>query len=81
MSTDEQVTETHSETCIGCGAELVAEVLHTPAGHYVGTWCNNVESTEIPGMGCGPHSRWSDYYPSHEEADAALNRGTWVPAL
>jgi len=72
-------TETHSETCVGCGIELQAEVLKTPAGHYIGTFCRNEKSQEIPGMGCGPHDRWSSYYGSEEEAQAALDRGSWVP--
>jgi hypothetical protein len=77
----EEADHRPSETCIGCGITLYAEVLKTPAGHYVGTWCNNVESTEIPGMGCGPHDRWSDYYATAEEAQKALNEGSWIPAF
>ena len=74
-----QEKEVHSETCIGCGITLEAQVLNTPAGHYVGTWCNNVNSPEIPGMGCGPHDRWSHYYPTAEAAQTALDGGSWIP--
>jgi hypothetical protein len=78
-STPEIEPEDLTETCVGCGTTLTAEVLKTPAGHYVGTWCNNVESSEIPGMGCGPHARWSTYYPTHEDAQKALDEGNWIP--
>jgi hypothetical protein len=74
----EDETHDHSETCVGCRIELFARVLKTPAGYYIGTQCDNPDG-EIPGMGCGPHSRWSDYYPNEEDAQSALDAGCWIP--
>lgn len=41
-------------------------VQHSMAGFYVGTWCD-----------CGPYSRESDYYPTREDAQTALDTGTY----
>jgi len=54
-----------AEQCSGCKVMLVEEVLSSAAGYYIGTFCN-----------CGPYSRESDYYPTHEAAKAALD--TWT---
>ena len=46
---------------------LVNEVCDSNAGYYVGTFCPY----------CGPYSRESGYYPTHEAAQAALTEGTY----
>jgi hypothetical protein len=47
-----------------CGIEPRLDVYHTPAGYYVGTYCN-----------CGPYSRESGYYKTYEKAKEALGKG------
>ena len=44
--------------CEDCGMNLDMQVLHSPAGYYIGTYCIN----------CGPHSRDSPYTQDKEEA-------------
>jgi hypothetical protein len=51
-----------AERCRACEVMLVEEVHMSPAGYYIGTWCN-----------CGPYSRESDYYPDRESAQKALD--------
>jgi len=51
-------------TCLDCCTTLVPEVHKSPAGYYVGTYCQ-----------CGPYSRESDYYTTRELAEAALKAG------
>jgi hypothetical protein len=51
--------------CPLCRKDLTLEALRSAAGFYVGTFC------------CGPVSRDSDYYASREEAQAALETGTF----
>ena len=53
-------------TCIECGAHLEIQVCKSMAGYYVGFWFDR----------CGPYSRESGYY-SYEEAEKALNTGTY----
>jgi hypothetical protein len=48
-------------TCPDCGTKLVTQVLRSPAGYYIGTWCE-----------CGPYSRESGYFPDNESAEHAL---------
>lgn len=48
--------------CIECGVPLKTEVLHSNAGYYIGSQCNN----------CGPHTRESDYFQTQESAEAEL---------
>ena len=48
--------------CI-CGKTLDLQVCMSAAGYYLGYWCNM----------CGPYSRESGYFRTHEEAEAALN--------
>lgn len=50
-----------------CACGYTAEVLHTPAGYYVGT----VDPEE------GPQCRCSGYYASKEEAEEALRYRTF----
>lgn len=42
------------------------DVYRSAAGFYVGTYCH-----------CGPYTRESGYYPSHELAQAALQSGAY----
>lgn len=51
--------------CEDCGRMPRVDVYRSSAGFYVGTFCN-----------CGPYSRESGYYPTHEGAQQALVRGT-----
>lgn len=51
-----------------CGKRLPLQVMHSAAGHYLGT------SREE-----GPCSRESaEYWPSRADAQAALDNGTWT---
>ena len=52
--------------CVECGAHLEIQVCKSMAGYYVGFWCDR----------CGPYSRESGYC-SYEEAEKALNTGTY----
>lgn len=57
-----------NNVCGECGRVMPFEVCSSAAGYYIGTWCCE-----------GPNSRESDYYRTHEEAQAALDSGepTW----
>jgi len=50
--------------CPVCNTVLVNEVLHSPAGYYIGTQCK-----------CGPYSRESGYYRTSDIAQWALDHG------
>lgn len=54
-------------TCSECGVKLKLQICRSPAGYYIGTLCE-----------CGPYSRESGYYPTHEAAEDALVQG-FVP--
>jgi len=54
--------------CPHCGTAVQLEVLQSAAGYYIGTQCR-----------CGPYTRESGYYPSREDAEAALVNNEWVP--
>lgn len=56
-----EIVGTHSTQC--CGKELKIEVLRSNAGYYIGFFCDQ----------CGPYSRESGYYRTHEEAQRVLN--------
>ena len=60
MFEGEAILSGANPTC--CGEVLPFQVLHTPAGYYVGTFCN----------ACGPHSRETDYFKTNKEAEHAL---------
>jgi hypothetical protein len=51
-------------TCEDCGTRMELSVQQSAAGYYLGFWCN-----------CGPYSRETGYYPTHEAAKAALDSG------
>jgi len=48
-------------TC--CDKVLEFQVLNTPAGYYVGTFCDT----------CGPYSRETGYFPTMEDAQKVLD--------
>jgi hypothetical protein len=50
--------------CPDCKTKAIRDVYYSPAGYYVGTYCN-----------CGPYSRESGYYPTRGLAQAALENG------
>lgn len=52
--------------CPDCQTMPKIGVYSSAAGHYVGTWCQ-----------CGPYSRESDYYETHEMAQHALDTGEY----
>jgi hypothetical protein len=52
------------KTCPNCGVMPQLQVLYSPAGYYIGTYCN-----------CGSYSRESGYYRTREAAEAALKKG------
>lgn len=54
-----------SPVCEDCGTKLEMQILRSNAGYYVGTACR-----------CGPYSRESGYYASHQEAKMALENNT-----
>ena len=45
-----------------CGYIMNLSVLKTPAGYYLGFFCEN----------CGPYSRETEYYKDREEAENDL---------
>lgn len=47
--------------CSECGIKPELDVYMSGAGYYIGTYCN-----------CGPYSRESYYFKTHEEAKKAL---------
>lgn len=53
--------------CPDCHTKLELQVLMSPAGYYIGTWCM-----------CGPYSRGSDYYATREEAQRDLDDNSWL---
>ena len=57
---------TGAPSCPDCGVDLELSVLRSGAGFYIGTMCD-----------CGPYSRESAYFDSHEEAEEALKDGAF----
>jgi hypothetical protein len=51
-------------TCSDCGVTPKLAVHQSPAGYYIGTYCD-----------CGPYSRESEYYPTRDKAEKALDKG------
>ena len=64
MLPGETIASGAPSTCEDCKVVLTLDVHMSPAGHYVGTYCN-----------CGPYTRESGYYRTREKAQAALNAG------
>jgi len=52
----------NSFTCGDCGVLMRNQVLCSAAGYYIGKACN-----------CGPYSRVSNYYLTHEAAALRLH--------
>lgn len=65
MLQGETIASGASPQCPDCGTVLKPQVLCTNA-YYIGTECR-----------CGPYSRESDYFPSREAAEAALQSGQY----
>jgi hypothetical protein len=61
MLPGETILSGASSTC-DCGFTVKPEILNTPAGYYIGTFCPN----------CGPYSRESEYYKSREQLQMAI---------
>ena len=66
MIQGETIASGASSICPDCAIVLTLQVLHSAAGYYIGTFCN-----------CGPYSRESGYYKTSEEAQAALDNGSF----
>ena len=54
----------HGTICAECRIPLKLQVLQTPAGFYLGYFCPQ----------CGPYSRETGYYPTHEMAEVELKK-------
>ena len=54
-------------TCEDCGVTPKFQVCRSAAGYYVGTMCL-----------CGPFSRESCYFRTHEDAKVALKAGAGI---
>jgi hypothetical protein len=67
MLPGETIASGAPNTCPECRTELGNQVLRSAAGFYVGTRCE-----------CGPYSRESGYYRTEQEAQRALDTGTFV---
>lgn len=53
-----------------CGKSLPLQILHSRAGHYIGTFDDEA---------CAPCSRESlEYFPTKEKAQQALETGSWT---
>lgn len=52
--------------CPDCKTKIQLEVLHSPAGFYIGALCQ-----------CGPYCRESGYYSTREIAEKALAAGDY----
>jgi len=57
MMNGETITSGAAAKCSDCGVELDLKVMHSGGGFYLGTECH-----------CGPYSRESGYFGTHEEA-------------
>jgi hypothetical protein len=66
MFPGETIASGAPSTCPECRAELTNQVLRSAAGFYIGTRCK-----------CGPYSRESGYYRTEQEAQRALDAGTF----
>jgi hypothetical protein len=67
MMHGENIATGASPTCSDCGLTPPMAVHQNGRGaYYIGTWCD-----------CGPYSRESDYFGTHEEAEAALASGRY----
>jgi hypothetical protein len=51
-----------TRSCTECSAELPLGVCKSPAGYFIGYWCNS----------CGPAGRETGYFGTDREANDAL---------
>ena len=56
-----------TEVCFDCRSEMAIKICTSAAGHYLGFICPK----------CGPYSRESGYFPTKEDAQAALDSGAY----
>lgn len=61
MMPGETIFSGASETCPDCGIKPELQVCQSPAGFYLGTYCD-----------CGPYSRETNYFKTRKEAERAL---------
>ena len=66
MLPGETIASGAPSTCAHCFKEVENEVLRSAAGYYIGTIC-----------ACGPYSRESGYYRTEEDAQRALDNGSF----
>jgi hypothetical protein len=64
MLPGETIASGAPDTCPDCETKLTLQVLRSAAGFYIGTQCE-----------CGPYSRESGYFTSHDSAETALSTG------
>ena len=64
MMPGETIASGASPTCRDCGVTPKLGVYQSPAGYYIGTFCD-----------CGPYSRESEYYKTREAAEKAMKAG------
>jgi len=62
MLPGETIASGASPTCPECGVSVRMGIYHSPAGYYIGTYCN-----------CGPYSRETGYYPTREKAQEVFD--------
>lgn len=68
MIPGETILSGANPNCYDCGKPVKWDVMRSPAGYYIGTYCNN-RACEARGE---PHSRESDYFRTREEAEKEL---------
>jgi hypothetical protein len=60
----ETIARGASPICSDCGVAVKLGVHSSPAGFYIGSYCD-----------CGPYSRESGYYRTREQAEKVLKKG------
>lgn len=66
MLPGETLSSGAADRCPDCKRKIVLTVCSSPAGYYVGAYCD-----------CGPYCRESGYYRTHEQAEKALKSGAY----
>lgn len=67
MFPGETIATGASPTCSDCGVTPKLQVCSSPAGYYIGTYCD-----------CGPYSRETAYYRTRDEAQADLDQAKFL---
>ena len=62
-----ECVEDVTTACTECNEKLDIGVYQSNAGYYIGFWCPN----------CGPYSRESGYFKTHEQAQFAFDEDAW----